>query len=169
MGFSNSTGIYTPATGSESAAPGQIITSATWNAINTDYANNMRPTGELTTTQIGINLNSTGDNQINVPLPTGYTNYIVKNLFASNASAVATTAKVGLYTVASQGGTAITASATTGTPITLSPSTSVTCQQFTINNQFTKTLSTNPLFFNVATAQGTAATCTVTIQYSPVS
>jgi hypothetical protein len=33
----NSAGVYTPASGALTAAPGQLIQSAVWNAINTDY------------------------------------------------------------------------------------------------------------------------------------
>ena len=38
MGFTN--GVYTPPSGAENAFPGQVIASATWNAIFTDIANN---------------------------------------------------------------------------------------------------------------------------------
>jgi hypothetical protein len=37
MALSN-TGTYTPIAGAETAAPGQVVQSAVWNAINTDYA-----------------------------------------------------------------------------------------------------------------------------------
>jgi hypothetical protein len=35
----DATGLYVPTSGAETAFPGQVIASATWNAINTDYAN----------------------------------------------------------------------------------------------------------------------------------
>lgn len=38
MAFDTSTGLYTAPTGSESAASGLTIASATWNSIHTDYA-----------------------------------------------------------------------------------------------------------------------------------
>jgi hypothetical protein len=38
MSFTN--GVYTPPSGAENAFPGQVIASATWNAIFTDIANN---------------------------------------------------------------------------------------------------------------------------------
>ncbi len=38
MAFDPATGIYTPPTGSENAAPGDVIRSATWNTINVEAA-----------------------------------------------------------------------------------------------------------------------------------
>jgi len=38
MAYNTSTGAYTTPTGAETATTGQTIASATWNAINTDYA-----------------------------------------------------------------------------------------------------------------------------------
>jgi hypothetical protein len=38
MPFSTSTGVYTPATGATTAAPGQLIQSAIWNGIFTDIS-----------------------------------------------------------------------------------------------------------------------------------
>jgi hypothetical protein len=38
MGFNQVTGVYTPAAGAESAAPGQVVQSAVWDAIFTDMS-----------------------------------------------------------------------------------------------------------------------------------
>lgn len=38
MGGFNPSGTYVPTTGAETAAPGDVIRSATWNTINVDYA-----------------------------------------------------------------------------------------------------------------------------------
>ncbi len=167
MGFNNQSGVYSPASGSESAAAGQTIQSAVWNAINVDYAVNMRATSAMMTTTTGINFNTTGDTTLNVPLPTGYTNYIVRNLYISGASASLSSSKVGLFTAAGGAGTAIVA-ASTAVTIT-STITNNSAMNFTIANQFTLMQSANPLFFRVSTVEGSAATATVSLEYTPVS
>ena len=48
MPFNPATGVYTPPNGAENAFPGQIIASATWNAIFTDISNAL--------TQLGLQL-----------------------------------------------------------------------------------------------------------------
>ena len=42
------TGIYTPVTGAENAAPGQVIRSATWNSIFTDLSSALTQVGQQT-------------------------------------------------------------------------------------------------------------------------
>ena len=42
----NSSGVYTPASGATTATPGQIIASATWNAIHTDFSNALTLLGQ---------------------------------------------------------------------------------------------------------------------------
>jgi hypothetical protein len=48
MPFNLSTGIYTPASGAESAAPGQVIRSLTWNSIFTDLSTALTQVGAAT-------------------------------------------------------------------------------------------------------------------------
>ena len=45
MPFNTSTGIYTPASGATTAAPGDLIKSATWDAIFTDLSNALSTLG----------------------------------------------------------------------------------------------------------------------------
>jgi hypothetical protein len=52
MPFDPSTGIYTPPTGAENAAPGQVIRSAIWNTIFTDIATALTAVGQRETIQI---------------------------------------------------------------------------------------------------------------------
>lgn len=58
MAFDTSTGLYTPPTGSESAASGLTIASATWNSIHTDYATAF---GQLGRSNIGALCILSGD------------------------------------------------------------------------------------------------------------
>ena len=46
MPFNTSTGVYTPPNGAENAFPGQVIASATWNAIFTDIATALTQLGQ---------------------------------------------------------------------------------------------------------------------------
>ncbi len=46
MSFNPSTGVYTPPNGAENAFPGEVIASATWNAIFTDISNALTQLGQ---------------------------------------------------------------------------------------------------------------------------
>lgn len=72
------TGVYTPPTGAENAAPGQVIRSATWNSIFTDLATALTQVGEQTWIQTPRVISVTGSFSIaltdsvvfvNVPAP----------------------------------------------------------------------------------------------------
>lgn len=119
-----------------------------------------------------VNFNSANsDTQLAIKLPTGYTRYRINQIIISGASATITTATWGLFTAAAGGGTAISAA---GQPITVS-----SASESTVNNmmvvapasitQNLQSFNNTTLFFRVGTAQGSAATATVTIIYSPVS
>ena len=96
----------------------------------------------------GVNLNATGDTLI--PVVT-CTTYSVSNVIVTNASISLSTAAAGLFTAASAGGTAIVANAA------LSACTGPTIvSQRTVASTAAATSQT--LYFNVATAQGAAAT-----------
>lgn len=169
MAYNNATGTYTTASGSTTAAPGQTIASATWNGIFTDIASNMRPAGNLILTQTAVNFNATGDTAFAMSLPPGYVNYVIKNLYISNASASLSSSKVGLFTAASGAGYAIVAASTAVTVTATAISVSGNSMNFTINNQFTQAVNSSSLYFHVSTAQGSAATGTVTLEYAPIS
>lgn len=46
MPFNPSTGVFTPPNGAENAFPGQVIASATWNAVFTDISNALTQLGQ---------------------------------------------------------------------------------------------------------------------------
>lgn len=96
----------------------------------------------------GVNLNATGDTVI--PM-IATANYSVSNVILTNASISLTTAAAGLFSATAAGGTAVVAnavlSAATG-PTIVSQRTVASTAQLTVPN----------LYFNVATAQGAAAT-----------
>jgi hypothetical protein len=62
----DSTGVYTPASGALSAAPGQVIASATWNAIFTDISNALTRLGQNQLIQGPRIVNGAGGITINV-------------------------------------------------------------------------------------------------------
>jgi len=62
----DSTGTYTPASGALSAAPGQIIASATWNAIFTDLSAALTRLGQNQIIQSPRIINGAGNITINV-------------------------------------------------------------------------------------------------------
>jgi hypothetical protein len=116
----------------------------------------------------GVNLNATGDTIVAVALPAGFTRYTIVGINVSHASVSLTTAHVGLFTAASQGGTAIaaeqalsgitaTAAATAANGIALA---------LALSNIW---LSGASLFLNVGTAQGAAATADFAIRILPLS
>ena len=59
------TGIYTPPTGAENAAPGQVIRSATWNSIFTDEAVALTQLGQLTWVQNPRTITTPGSFTVN--------------------------------------------------------------------------------------------------------
>lgn len=101
----------------------------------------------------GVNLNLTGDTVIQI-IATG--NYSVSNVILTNASISLTTAAAGLFPAPSAGGTAVVANAAlsgaTGPTIVSQRTVASTIQQTSPN-----------LYWNVATAQGAAATADIYI------
>jgi hypothetical protein len=99
----------------------------------------------------GVNVNATGDTVLPI-LDTG--SYSVSNVIVTNASISLTTAAAGLFTAPSAGGTGIVAnaalSACTGPTVVSQRTVASTASQTGQN-----------LYFNVATAQGAAATVDV--------
>ena len=60
MPYDPSTGIYTPPNGAENAFPGEIIASATWNAIFTDISNALTQLGQQQIVQSPRVISSSG-------------------------------------------------------------------------------------------------------------
>jgi hypothetical protein len=96
----------------------------------------------------GVNLNATGDTVLPV-LNSG--RYSVSNVIVTNASTSLTTAAAGLFPAPSAGGTAVVANAA----LSGCTSASVVSQRTVAS---TAALTGGNLYFNVATAQGAAAT-----------
>jgi hypothetical protein len=112
------------------------------------------PTSVLLSTR-SVNLNSTGDTSIAVPL--AITKYQVTGVLVTNCSATPTLATLGLYTAASAGGTAVVTAAT----ITAATASTVILSQ-TIASSAAQTAST--LYAHVGTANGSALTCDLYVQ-----
>lgn len=106
----------------------------------------------------GVNLNSTGDTQVTVLSPPGITTFLVNSVVILNGSiATITTAKFGLYTAASQGGTTII----TQTALALTsntPGAAGGAQSIGATNANTAFYTSSSLFLNIGTSQGAAAT-----------
>lgn len=99
----------------------------------------------------GVNVNVLGDTVLPILNTTGYS---VSNVIFTNASVSLTTAAAGLFTAPSAGGTAIVANAA----LSALSAASVVSQRTVAS---TAAQTSQNLYFNVATAQGAAATCDV--------
>ena len=121
-------------------------------------------------TALNINFNATGDTAIPISLPPGFTRYKQNTILISGASASLSSSSVGVWTATAEGGTPIV-SAVTPTITTASDGTINNLMSLTIVNLNTAsyTLSGFPtLYFHVATAQGSAATASVTVSVVPL-
>ncbi len=123
-------------------------------------------------TVASVNFNSANtDTSIPITLPPGYTRYRVNQIIISGASASIGTATWGLFTAAAGGGVAISAAgqATGVTSAAENTAANMAVTAPATLAQNTTSLNAATLFFRVGTAQGSPATATVTIIYSPVS
>ena len=121
-------------------------------------------------TVAAVNFNSANtDTSLTINLPPGYTRYRISNVIISGSSASISTATFGLFTAAAAGGQAIVANPTAITVTTASEATNNNMQTVAPTNANTESFNQATLFFRVITAQGSAATATVTINYTPVS
>lgn len=117
-----------------------------------------------------VNFNSANtDNAVTVVLPTGFSRFRIGGIAISGASATLTTATFGVFTATAGGGTAVIAGATAVTVSSTSESTTNNMQFVTPANVNTASYNNTTLYFRVQTAQGSAATASVTIFYQPVS
>lgn len=123
-------------------------------------------------TVAAVNFNSANsDTSLPIALPPGYTRYRINQIIISGASASISTATWGLFTAAGGGGTAISAAGQTISVTTASENTGnnmLVVAPATINQNL-QSFNAATLFFRVGTAQGSAATATVTVTYTPVS
>ncbi len=133
-------------------------------------AANMTYSANWMTARAGVNFNSANtDFSLDMALPPGFTRYRVNGVIISGASASITTATYGLFTAAAGAGTAIVAA---GTAITVSTASETTANNMMVTSPGaanTTSYNVATLYFRVGTAQGSAATATVTLLWQPVS
>ena len=117
----------------------------------------------------GVNFNSANsDNQIAVPLPPGFSAYLVSACYICEATGTLTTATCSLWTAAGGTGTAIV---TTGTAVTVSTATvgsTNSAQSLSINNPNSQAWNVGTLYFRIQTAEGTNQTATVILFVIPL-
>jgi hypothetical protein len=177
MTFAGFPPVYSPPAAAENAFSGKTIASADWNAIFTDIQAGINAAVQsLQTTSAAIfvkgtvNFNvGTTDTSFTIPIPTGFTRYVVDSVRISGASQTLSTATAGLFTAAAGGGVAIVTAASAITVTSAAESTNNNTQSFTVNNANTESYNAATLFFRVANPQGAAATGTVTIAVRPLS
>lgn len=126
--------------------------------------------GRILVAAKGVNFNAANsDTTLTIPIPPGFTQYVVTSVRIGGASHTLVTATCSLWTGAGGTGTAIVAS---GSAITVSATTAGSnnnTQSLTIANQNTEAYSNSSLFFRVQTAEGAAATATVVVEITPVA
>lgn len=121
-------------------------------------------------TVASVNFNSANtDTALTISLPVGYTRYRISNVVISGASASITTATFGLFTATGGAGTAVIAAGTAITVSTASEGTNNNMQTTAAANTNTQSQTEATLYFRIGTPQGSAATATVSINYTPVS
>lgn len=117
-----------------------------------------------------VNFNSANtDTSIPITLPPGFTRYRMSSVNISGASADISTATAGVFTAAAGAGVAIVTGASAITVTSATANTNNNAQSMTLVNAGTISFTSATLFFRVGTAQGSAATGTVTISIIPVS
>jgi hypothetical protein len=108
---------------------------------------------------INANMNVTTDQPIPLNVPTG-ARYLLTKIWLGNASTSLTTAAGGIYTAAAKGGTVIVLAATVYTGFT-GPTVYATIAGGVVAAQLALAQTANPLYFNLTTAQGAAATADI--------
>lgn len=120
-------------------------------------------------TTVDFNTTNT-DYPIAITLPAGYSRWMVNTVFVSGCSASITTATAGLFTAAAGGGTALVAGASALTVSSSAENTNANAQTHTVlATSGTQSFNATTIYYRVANPQGSAATCTVTVQLRPVS
>lgn len=139
------------------------VTSGGWSAAK------LAEIARLRVVLTGVNFNSTNsDNQIAVPLPPGFSTYLVSACYICEATGTLTTATCSLWTAAGGTGTAIVSSATAVTVSTASVGSNNSAQSLTINNANTQAWNVGTLYFRIQTAEGTNQTATVILFVIPL-
>lgn len=124
--------------------------------------------GMLTVSAL-VNFNAgAADTAIPIKLPPGCTRYNINTVWISGASHSLTTATAGLFTAAAGGGVAIVTAASAITVSATADATNNNMQSMTVNNGNTESYTAATLYWRVGTAEGAAATASVSICYRPL-
>lgn len=163
------------ALGTPSSGVGSNLTALNASNISSGSLAGARLTnaGLLRGTLAGANLNTTADQAITVPLPSGTTTYRVLNVLVSNPSISLTTAVCGVWTGAGKTGTTIVGSGATGVAMSgLTTNTAGASGSLilpTVNNGGTAMYNSTTVYFACSTAQGSTATADVVIAIIPTN
>ncbi len=117
----------------------------------------------------GVNFNAANtDTAITITPPTGYTRYFVTQIMISSASHTLVTATCGLFTATGGGGFAIQPAGTAVT-VTTNAETTTNNNQIIFPSTYTTNVNATTLYFRIGTAEGAAATATVTLLINWIS
>lgn len=152
---------------SGSVTPGHLtswVTDGVLADAGVTYANSY---GLLQATALSVNFHQTGETQILINLPQGYTRYRIENIIISGASVSLVGATASVWTGSGQTGS---------NPVPVESVTVSTSLVDTINNmQLMDMVNTDQiafvdpaLFFNVVAPLGSPATANVTVRYQPL-
>jgi hypothetical protein len=98
-----------------------------------------------------VNLSLVADTLIPIPLPAGFSSYLVDSVFIVNPNGPATVGKIGLFTQPGGAGTAIIAGGTAVTANTASPNTANNTQQISPSTGLTQSFNAPILYFRPTT------------------
>lgn len=122
---------------------------------------------------IGANLNTTADQSMTIPLPTGTTHYSILTIQISNPSISMTTAVCGIWTGAGKTGTTIIGSGASGVAMSGLTNNAAGSNGSmivpTINNNTSAFFAGTTVFFACSTPQGATATADVRIDIRPLN
>lgn len=165
--------VLAPGTAPTTPAAGAMWTTSTggfFGYINSQTVWLSQPSARMIASAT-VDFNATGDTEIPITLPPGFTRYLVKAVRITGADHDLTTATAGVFTAASGGGVTVVTGASAISVSSSADATNNNAQSMTVIDADTRsyTVATQPsLFFDIGTAEGAAATGTVIIEYAPV-
>ncbi len=129
----------------------------------------MAEVGLLKAAARAVNIDATGDTAVAISLPAGVTNYRIERIIVLNSTgALPSTAELGVYTAASEGGATIAAQQALSGITSQSPNVNDNALSLTLTNNNTTVFNSATLYIHVGTAQGAAATADVIILLQPL-
>jgi hypothetical protein len=108
------------------------------------------------------------DFQIPINLPVGFTTYRIQDIILNGASAVLSTATIGVFTATGAGGVAVVNGGTAVTVNQTVPDVANSMQRFSINNQNTCAYIDPILYFRVQNPASSICTGNVSVFYQPL-